>query len=48
LNTDAVNEKARGLIEPVLGARRTDAIIQRVNALEGVANLRDLRSLLTL
>ncbi|HVH25253.1 MAG TPA: MmgE/PrpD family protein [Vicinamibacterales bacterium] len=48
LNTDAVNEKARGLIEPVLGARRTEAIIQRVNALEGVANLRDLRSLLTL
>jgi 2-methylcitrate dehydratase PrpD len=48
LNTDAVNEKARGLIEPVLGARRTDAIVQRVNALERVANLRDLRSLLTL
>jgi 2-methylcitrate dehydratase PrpD len=48
LGTHAVNEKARGLIEPVLGSRRTDAIIQRVNALEGVANLRDLRSFLTL
>jgi 2-methylcitrate dehydratase PrpD len=48
LDTNAVNEKARGLIEPVLGARRTEAIIQRVNALEGVANLRDLRSFLTL
>jgi 2-methylcitrate dehydratase PrpD len=47
LDTNAVNEKTRGLIEPVLGPRRTEAIIQRVNALEGVANLRDLRSFLT-
>ena len=48
LDTSAVNEKARGLIEPVLGPKRTDAILERVNALEKVANLRDLRPFLTL
>jgi hypothetical protein len=47
MDTDAVNAKARGLIEPILGARQTDALIQRVNALEGVANVRELRPLLT-
>jgi 2-methylcitrate dehydratase PrpD len=47
LSTDAVNEKARSLIEPVLGAAKTTAIIRAVSALEEVPNVRDLRPLLT-
>ena len=48
LDTAGVNAKARGLMEPVLGARRTDALIERVNALEELKDVRDLRPLLTL
>jgi len=47
MDTDAVNAKARGLMEPVLGARQTEAVIQRVNALEGLADVRELRPFLT-
>jgi 2-methylcitrate dehydratase PrpD len=47
LTTDAVNAKARGLIQPVLGAQKTDALIQRVNDLENVAKIRELVALLT-
>ena len=47
LDTAGVNAKARALMEPVIGAQRTEAIIQRVNALEDVAKIRDLVSLLT-
>jgi hypothetical protein len=43
-----VNAKVRILMQPVLGARRTDALIERVNALEELDNVRDLRSLLAL
>jgi len=46
LDTEAVNEKARGLIAPVLGARRTEALIRRVGQLEAVANVMELRALL--
>jgi 2-methylcitrate dehydratase PrpD len=46
LDTDGVNAKARGLMTPVLGASRTEELIRRVSALEGVRNVRDLRSLL--
>jgi len=45
LDTNGVNAKARGLIAPVLGAERTEAVIQRVNALEEVKNVRELTSL---
>ena len=45
LNTEAVNEKARGLMIPVIGVQRTDALIDRINALENVANMRELRTL---
>ena len=48
LGTEAVNAKARSLMEPVLGARRTEAIIERVNALEELDDIRELRPLLTL
>jgi len=48
LDTGGVNAKARGLMEPVLGGRRTDALIERVNALEELKDVRELRPLLTL
>ena len=49
VDTEGINAKAQDLIAPVLGAKRTEAIIQRVNALEEVSNMRELiRSLLTL
>jgi 2-methylcitrate dehydratase PrpD len=47
LTTDAVNEKARSLIEPVLGPAKTTAIIRAVSTLEEVPNVRDLRPLFT-
>lgn len=48
LDTEGVNAKARGLMEPVLGSERTAAIIRAVNRLEELENVRDLRPLLTL
>ena len=48
LDTKGVNEKARDLMAPVLGAERTAAIIQRVNALEELENVRQLLPFLTL
>jgi 2-methylcitrate dehydratase PrpD len=47
LDTARVNEKARGLMTPVLGADRTDALIRRVNAIEEMPSVRDLLPLLT-
>jgi 2-methylcitrate dehydratase PrpD len=47
LDTDGVNEKARGLIEPVVGRDRTDRVIQMVNQLETVGSIRDLIRLMT-
>jgi 2-methylcitrate dehydratase PrpD len=46
LDTDGVSAKARSLMTPVLGARRTEALIARVNAIEDLANVRELRGLL--
>ena len=46
LDTAAVNAKARGLIAPVLGASRTEKIIERVNSLERLSNVRELVGLL--
>jgi 2-methylcitrate dehydratase PrpD len=48
LDTQGVNEKARGLMAPVLGATRTEAVIERVNALEGLDDVRKLLPFLTL
>ena len=48
LDTQGVNEKVRSLMAPVLGPERTEAIIQRVNALEELDNVRRLVALLTL
>jgi 2-methylcitrate dehydratase PrpD len=47
LDAAGLNEKVRGLVEPVIGTERTEALIQRVHALEEVADIRDLRRLLT-
>jgi 2-methylcitrate dehydratase PrpD len=46
LDTEGVNAKVRGLMMPVLGAERTEAIIRRVNALEDVAAARELVALM--
>ncbi|WP_223191181.1 MmgE/PrpD family protein [Paraburkholderia panacisoli] len=48
LNTEAVNAKARDLMAPVLGARKTDQLIDRINTLESVDNVRQLRPLFTI
>jgi 2-methylcitrate dehydratase PrpD len=48
LSTEGLNAKVRDLMAPVLGAERTATLIQRVNALEEVRNVRDLRPLFTL
>jgi hypothetical protein len=47
LTTEQVNAKVRGLMTPVLGAQRTESLIRRVNTLEEVANIRELRPLMT-
>ena len=46
LNTERVNEKARSLMTPVLGAERTEEVIRRVNALEKLNEVRELRPFL--
>jgi 2-methylcitrate dehydratase PrpD len=46
LDTESVNEKARLLMAPVLGAERTEGVIQRVNALEELDDVRELRPFL--
>jgi 2-methylcitrate dehydratase PrpD len=47
LDTERVNEKARGLMTPILGAERTEAIIRRVNTLEEIGTVRELLPFLT-
>jgi 2-methylcitrate dehydratase PrpD len=48
LSTEGLNAKVRDLMTPVLGAERTANLIQRVNALEDVRDVRDLGPLFTL
>lgn len=48
LDNERMNAKARDLMKPVLGAAKTEAVLEQVNNLEKVANVRDLgRSLVT-
>lgn len=47
MSTDDVNAKARGLLRPVLGERRTEAIIESVNDLEDLPDVRELIPYLT-
>lgn len=42
LDAAGVNAKAKSLMEPVIGARRTAAVIDRVQALENVRDVNDL------
>jgi MmgE/PrpD C-terminal domain len=48
MESKSVNAKAHDLLEPVLGPSWTEAVIERVNDLEGVANIRELLPFLTL
>jgi 2-methylcitrate dehydratase PrpD len=47
LGTARVNEKARSLMAPILGAAKTEELIKRVHAIEQMANVRELMPLLT-
>ena len=47
LDTAGVSAKARSLMVPILGAQRTDAVIQRVNTLDELNDMRALIPLLT-
>ena len=42
LDTEAVNAKARLLMEPILGAARAEEVIRRVNAVEELRDVREL------
>ena len=46
LDTESVNAKARLLMAPVLGDERTEEVIRRVNALEGLHDVCELRPFL--
>jgi 2-methylcitrate dehydratase PrpD len=46
MDTEAVSAKARLLMEPVLGAGNTEEVIRRVNALERLDDVRELRPFL--
>jgi MmgE/PrpD C-terminal domain len=48
MDIESVNAKVQDLLEPVLGPTQTEAIIERVNGLEGMANIRELLPFLTL
>jgi hypothetical protein len=47
LSTADVNEKAKGLMAPVLGAEKTTRLIAQLNDLENLRDIRDLRPLFT-
>ncbi|MDP1902628.1 MAG: MmgE/PrpD family protein [Rubrivivax sp.] len=46
MDTESVNAKARLLMAPVLGDKKTEEVIRRVNALEDVKNVRELQPFL--
>ena len=47
LDTARVHEKTRGLIEPVLGRAKTDAVIAQIDGIERVGNIREVIAQLT-
>jgi hypothetical protein len=47
MSTEEVGKKCRELFIPVLGRDRSDKLIDKVQNLEKVNNVRDLRSLLS-
>jgi 2-methylcitrate dehydratase PrpD len=48
MDSKDVDAKVRELLEPVLGGSRTEAVIERVNGLDDVANVQELLPFLTL
>ena len=46
MDTAAVNAKARRLMQPVLGDKRTEAVIGRVNAIDQMRDCRELMQVL--
>jgi hypothetical protein len=46
LDTAGVNAKVRDLMAPVLGAQKTEALINQINTLETLDDIRKLRPLL--
>lgn len=48
LTTEEVEKKAEDLIEPVLGAQQTRALIETIRDLERLPKARDLRPLLAM
>jgi 2-methylcitrate dehydratase PrpD len=47
LSTEAVSAKTRDLITPVLGAKKAEKLIEQINNLEKVSDIRTLRPLMT-
>jgi 2-methylcitrate dehydratase PrpD len=47
LSTEAVNAKARDLMAPVLGTGKTSKLIEMINRLETLKDIRELRPLIT-
>ncbi|NVO17090.1 MAG: MmgE/PrpD family protein [Rhodoplanes sp.] len=47
IDTEAVNAKTRDLMAPVLGPEKTERLIERINAIEKIDDIRMLRSLFT-
>ena len=47
LNTEAVSAKTRDLITPVLGSERAEKLIEQINTLERLDDMRALRHLYT-
>jgi 2-methylcitrate dehydratase PrpD len=47
MTTEEVSAKARSLMAPVLGETKTEEVIRRVNALEAVQDVQELRQFLT-
>jgi 2-methylcitrate dehydratase PrpD len=47
MSTEEVEKKARDLIEPVLGAKKTNKLIETVRDLDKLKKVRDLRPLLS-
>jgi 2-methylcitrate dehydratase PrpD len=47
LSVEGVNAKARDLMAPVLGTDKTERLIARINRLEAVADIAELRDLFT-
>jgi hypothetical protein len=47
MSTEEVEKKARDLIEPVMGGKKTKKLIETVRNLEKLKKARDLRQLLS-